>query len=289
MPTKELLIDEPTIEGLQKSLSKFLPSVTVYSITKPAKGTSASLLVRTPLEAGSQITVDPQSSRCKLEIRKRTVTVNIKHFSVVNTISKNEMKTEFRLHKLTSKVKADVRETFLLRGHRAVENLRDLPESDLYSAISAPTDLGVLTTALASEEALALARPLDPLAGAKLRAIEAKSALLDSEGGALSTAEVTGLLRITRQAVDKRRREGKLLAIELGRKGFLYPAWQFDLPHLQQVLVEISSASAWAQISFFLNPQGLLGDERPLDVLRRQPEKLPQVLEAAQDYMEHGA
>jgi hypothetical protein len=43
-------------------------------------------------------------------------------------------------------------------------------------------------------------------------------------------------LQIARQAIDERRKEGKLLALELGNKGFHYPAWQIGLPHLERVL-----------------------------------------------------
>jgi len=91
----------------------------------------------------------------------------------------------------------------------------------------------VLVSALQTEEALASIRARDPLAGARVRGLEAKRKLLEGEGGTISSAEAAKLLRVTRQAVDKRRKEGKLLGLEFGRKGFRYPTWQFGLPKVE--------------------------------------------------------
>lgn len=48
----------------------------------------------------------------------------------------------------------------------------------------------MLVSALKTEEALAIIRTQDPLAGARLRGVEGKRKLVQAEGGALSTAEV---------------------------------------------------------------------------------------------------
>ena len=63
-------------------------------------------------------------------------------------------------------------------------------------------------------------------------------------------------------------RQGTLLAVELGKKGFHYPVWQLDLPEFDTVLAELRQWDAWTQLSFFLNPHGLLEGKTPLAVLR---------------------
>ena len=51
---------------------------------------------------------------------------------------------------------------------------------------------------------------LDPLAALIAKGAGQKLELLKQAGGVLSVSDVARLLRISRQAVDKRRREGKL-------------------------------------------------------------------------------
>lgn len=58
-----------------------------------------------------------------------------------------------------------------------------MDERKLAEAVQAPTDYSVLVSALTSEEALTNIRARDPLAGARLRRIEAKRQLLEAEGG----------------------------------------------------------------------------------------------------------
>ncbi|MGJ5817178.1 hypothetical protein [Paludibaculum fermentans] len=182
-----------------------------------------------------------------------------------------------------------VRNIFFERSLRAIKGLQSLDEKTLAEAVQAPTDYSVLLSALNTEEALASIRSHDPLAGARLRGLEMKRALVEAEGGALSTAEVAAALRITRQAVDKRRKEHKLLGVELGRKGFRYPAWQVGLPHLEAVLEALGDRDSWEQMSFFLNPNGLLEDRTPLEVLQAGAQEPADVLRAAAAYGEQGA
>jgi len=52
-----------------------------------------------------------------------------------------------------------------------------MDERKLAEAVQAPTDYSGLVSALTSEEALATIRSRDPLAGARLRGIEAKRKL----------------------------------------------------------------------------------------------------------------
>ena len=159
----------------------------------------------------------------------------------------------------------------------------------LDAAAHAPSDYEALLEAVNSPELATAWQANDPLAAAHQRAAEIKRHLLESEGGAMTVAEVAKRLGISKQAVDKRRRGHKLLALETSR-GFLYPAWQFTddgvLPGLEQVLATLEAAP-WTQASWFLTGDTRLADARPLDALRRG--ELQQVLRAAAAYGEQGA
>jgi hypothetical protein len=129
-----------------------------------------------------------------------------------------------------------------------------------------------------------------PLAGARLRGLVARQDLLAREGGALGVQEVAKLLQLSRQAVHKRHRAGRLLAIDCGRHGYLYPAWQFVpggvLQGLEEVLQTLVDHDPWMQLAFFVSENAALESGTPLDALRRND--LPLVLRAARLYGEQG-
>jgi hypothetical protein len=99
--------------------------------------------------------------------------------------------------------------------------------------------------------------------------MEAKRRLLESEGGAISSAQAAEILKVTRQQPDKRRKQGKLLGLELGKRGYFYPLWQFGLKGLEDVLTALGGQGFWEKLSFFLilNPSDLLEDRIPLEAL----------------------
>lgn len=131
----------------------------------------------------------------------------------------------------------------------------------------------------------------DPLAEARLRGIEERTRLLASEGGTLSGQKVASLLYISRQAVYKRYRAGRLLAVDCGRHGFALPAWQFVpggvLPGLEEVLVALADLDAWMKLAFFLTENAAVRGETPLSALRRG--RVKNVLRAAELQGEHVA
>jgi len=114
---------------------------------------------------------------------------------------------------------------------------------------------------------------------------------LDAEGGAWTVDQVASHLGLSRQAVDKRRKAGKLLALTVGRRGYLYPLWQFArrgvLPGWEIILRELAAHDPWAQVIFMLSPSDRLGDQRPLDALRHGG--VDEVKAAASAFGEHGA
>jgi hypothetical protein len=180
---------------------------------------------------------------------------------------------------------------FQRRAARAIEALLStLDRRSLDEAASAPTDVGVLLSALQQPAALDAVMAQDPLAEARLLGQVRRKELLEAEGGVLGPEEVGNLLGIQRQSVDKRRKAGTLLAVELGNR-FVYPAWQIEknntLDHLEEVLSALKDHDAWRKLSFFVHGNVRLNGKSPLQFLRAG--KVEPVLKAAKTLGEHGA
>ena len=158
--------------------------------------------------------------------------------------------------------------------------LRTLVENEI-------ADLEELVEVLGQSEVLADMRRRDPLAAARLRGLRAKKQLLEAEGGVVSGRELAQAIGITRQAVDKRRLAGKLIGIDLGKRGYAYPVWQIGLDGMDAVLAELDEMDAWTQALFMLSANNWLNGETPLAMLRRG--ELDEVLNAARLYGEQTA
>lgn len=185
-----------------------------------------------------------------------------------------------------------LRAVFLTRAlHALVDLSAMLPDREVSEVSQAPSDYAVLLRGLEMPEATEALRRDDPLAAARLRGLRAKERLMQAEGGTVSAEEAGRLLRLTRQAVNKRRRAGRLLAISGGRRGHAYPVWQFQdhglLPGLPEVLADLSGHDPWMQLAFFLQENPYLEGAVPLARLREGD--LTTVRRAAQAYGEHGA
>lgn len=168
----------------------------------------------------------------------------------------------------------------------------EVDREELLRAASAPSNAELLFW-LFEQAALRDTMEEGPLVRARLRGVRARRELLGAEGGTVSSGQAAELLGITPQAVDKRRRAGKLLALPVGR-AYLYPVWQFDergrggvLGGLEEVLGSFGVEDAWMRASFFLRENGRLDDKRPLDALRDG--EIKGVERAACAYGEHGA
>ncbi len=184
------------------------------------------------------------------------------------------------------------KEAFASRALYAIARLLDTQEAGtLLAATGAASDYDVLLQALEHPAAL---RMLDagPLAKAKLRGLRYRELLMNAEGGTYSSQEAADVLGLTRQAVDKRRRSGRLIGLSTGRRGYAYPAWQFDqqhgtVPGLEAVLADLQAHDPWMQLSFMVNPTPYLADRTPLDVLRAG--EVEAVRRTAQAFGEQGA
>lgn len=166
------------------------------------------------------------------------------------------------------------RATFITRGLQALVQLStQINDASLEELTSTDSDYETLLRALEQPEALDLIRKRDPLAPARLRGLQISRKLLDAEGGAVQARDVAAFLGISRQAVAKRRQAGTLIGVDLGRRGYAYPAWQFTqqglLPGLRGVLAELRGRDPWTQLAFMLTPNSRLHDETPLAQLHR--------------------
>lgn len=191
----------------------------------------------------------------------------------------------------SSRALAPLRAAFVARATQAAESWsRSLSGRDLALAVAEPRNELVVLRALQRAEAWAGVLDHDPLAAAKARGIEKQRDLLAAEGGAVGVDELASALRISRQAVDKRRRAGKLLALPRGGHRWVFPAWQVargrTVPGLEEVLSALGGRDPWSQLIFFLTPDRPLGNRSPLQVLRAGDRAA--VVRAAERYGEQG-
>jgi hypothetical protein len=169
-----------------------------------------------------------------------------------------------------------------------LEALTRLATSTDTSALAASdSDFDALVRMLDRPEVLAELQPRDPLAAARLRGLRLQREILAAEGGSVSAKALADALGITRQAVDKRRKRGTLVGLNLGRRGYAYPVWQVGLPGLEYVLAEMKGLDPWTQAAYLLAPNRWLAGDSPLDALRAG--KLEAVLAAARVYGEQVA
>jgi len=233
--------------------------------------------------------------------RNRTVNLVLDDFDVNAEVHARKIFVMFKLRHRTgsrplrqaiSSLEKTQNPAFIARALQAVVDLeRELPDQSIEEATSAPNDYLVLLSAMKTPSVVTQLAGKDPLASAKLRGVEAQQNLLKASGGVLAAEEAAQLLGISRQAVDKRRRQGQLLGLTQGRRGYAYPAWQFDkgrtIANLEKVLKALQSHDPWMQLAFFLNPNDRVDGASPADALRAG--EVEKVISAALAYGEQGA
>jgi hypothetical protein len=191
-------------------------------------------------------------------------------------------------------LKRGVRSAFVERSAAAIARIaRYADEAKLQKALAAATDVGTLAAVLSDAEAVGEGvRELDPMASLIARSVRHKAEIITRAGGALNVQQVAELLGITRQAVDKRRRERKLLAVPRG-SDFRYPAAQFTdgevVAGLRDVLAAIGLQGPWGTLDFLTAGDDELEGETPLGWLKRYPDQLEPVLRLARGQGGHGA
>lgn len=170
-----------------------------------------------------------------------------------------------------------VRDAFRRRANHAVEQIAMSASLDaLARALEAPTDFGAVAWALGHAGSPEPVRLLDPLSDALARGVDERDRLIALAGGLLSASDAGRVLGgISRQAVDKRRRAGQLLAVRVGGD-WGYPAAQFgsdgSVPALLPLVLAEGAASGiggWAMVDLLLAPDETLDGLTPLAALER--------------------
>jgi len=125
---------------------------------------------------------------------------------------------------------------------------------------------------------------------AMLRGLAGRQELLRAAGGTLTSQQVAKLLGVSRQAIYKKTKNNELLALSSGRRGNVYPAFQFTkkgkiLEGLDQVVKAINE-DPWQILIFLLEPQADLGNQTPIEALRQG--KTEKVVSLVRVYGEQG-
>lgn len=182
-------------------------------------------------------------------------------------------------------------EVFLGRTQTLLHRMAEqAPVDTLKASLAAPTDVGTLARLMTEATSRQEVRALDPLAAAFARGAVVQEDLLRQAGGTWSVSEVADHVKTSRQAVDKRRRRGTLLALRIGDT-YRYPLCQFDdtgvVPRLPQVLRAMPSDSGWTRLSLLFT-ETLAGEgSNVLDAVRGG--RVAEALHAIHTWGEHGA
>jgi hypothetical protein len=166
-----------------------------------------------------------------------------------------------------------VRAIFLRRMRRWTRDLaRSAPSSVLADALSQPSARGTMV------HLLSVFAPFDEDTEAQRlreRAMErgllVQEQLREAAGGLRSTAWVANHLKVRRQSIDKRRREGRLLALNTP-SGYVFPGCQFaaegTVPGLENVLDVLSGGGFWETIAALVTPAPSLGGKSIIEGLQ---------------------
>jgi hypothetical protein len=134
---------------------------------------------------------------------------------------------------------------------------------------------------------------LDPERFGRRAALLAASELLWQRdvGPLVTTTRLQDLLRCSRQAINERVRNGRILALPTGKGEHLYPLWQFGptsqpLPGIAEIVETFADAVAtpWTIASWLVAEEPELDGKTPIGVLRSGDTGT--VLAAARHYAE---
>ena len=168
----------------------------------------------------------------------------------------------------------DLRKVFRRRTEALIQRLSEQASDDaLAAALEAPSDVGGLARLLSDLATVGMeVESIDPFAEAIARGVEAKQELLRDAGGGWSSTQAATHLGMTRQAVDKRRKAGKLLALQSGRGDYIYPVCQFTedgvLTGLDRFLAACPPSGGWSRLDLLLTRAEEIADRSPLEALR---------------------
>jgi hypothetical protein len=167
------------------------------------------------------------------------------------------------------------------------------PGFTMSAALDRPNDI---TVELTSEQGLAVEKKafgLDARARALLRGKEIALQDIKAAGGAFTLDEVCQVMgQVSRQVIERRVREGRLLAVPGPSNRRVYPTIQFGadgqvVTGVKEVLKELPTANPWTILNFLVNPHGSLDGRKPIDLLKAGQTEL--VVQAAKNLAYQGA
>jgi hypothetical protein len=132
-----------------------------------------------------------------------------------------------------------------------------------------------------------------PRARALLRGKQIAADDLAESGGSYTLEDVRLLLNsVSRQSIEKRVREGRLLAVVGPNNKRFYPVAQFHddgsvVDGLSEVQDALATRNGYAVLNFLVNPDPRLGDRKPIDLLKQG--EVAAVVAAAARVGEQGA
>jgi len=292
-----------SLEDVQRIVSLWIKTLPAHDSARirlsRVSGTPKRLLISTAVHKNLKFEVT--QSKVSLEAKSRRISLEVSDFVLTTEVDGAtflvifELKTSPRLSPLTRVIDSLSRTehpVFFSRAFNALSSItNELSSQSVEELTASSTDFELLVNAVSATSTAAASTDADPLIRAKLRGIEHRKRILEKLGGTLSAEQVSELIGISRQAVDRRRSQNQLIGLTQGKRGYAYPAFQFEdgktLDGLKEVLDALSGHDPWMQSIFFANGNDRLNGRTPLDALRQG--KTEAVVRAAEAYGEQGA
>ena len=292
-----------SLEDVQRIVSHWIKTLPAHDSARirlsRASGTPKRLLMSTAIH--KNIKFEVTQNKVSLEAKSRRISLEVSDFALTTEVNGTtflvifELKNTSRLKPLTRVIDSLSRTehpVFFSRAFNALSSItNELSSQSVEELTASPTDFELLVNALSAVSIAAESSDGDPLIRAKLRGIEHRKRIIEKLGGTLSVGQVSELIGISRQAVDKRRSQNQLIGLIQGKRGYAYPAFQFEdgktLGGLKEVLDALSGHDPWMQSIFFANGNDRLNHRTPLDALRQGETEA--VVRAAEAYGEQGA
>jgi len=292
-----------SLEDVQRIMNHWLESLPASDsarirISRTA-GATKRLLMSTPIQGDLKFEVT--QDKVSFEAKSRRISLEVPDFALTTEVDGKkflvtfECKNYSRLKPLTRVIDSLYRTehpVFFSRAFNALTSIaNELPAQSVEELTASSTDFELLVNALFAATIKTESIDPDPLIRAKLRGIEHRKRILEKLGGTLSAEQVSETIGISRQAVDKRRGQNQLIGLTQGKRGYAYPAFQFEngraIDGLKEVLDALSGHDPWMQSIFFANENDRLNGSTPLEALRQG--KTGAVVRAAEAYGEQGA
>jgi hypothetical protein len=292
-----------SLEDVQRIMNHWLESLPASDSSRirisRTAGASKRLLISTPIHGDLKFEVT--QDKVSLEAKSRRISLEVPDFALTTEVDGKTFLVIFQL-KNTSQIRPLTRvidslsrtehPVFFSRAFNALTSIaNELPAQSVEELTASSTDFELLVNALFAATMKTESIDPDPLIRAKLRGIEHRKRIIEKLGGTLSAEQVSETIGISRQAVDKRRSQNQVIGLTQGKRGYAYPAFQFEdgkaIDGLKEVLDALSGHDPWMQSIFFANENDRLNGSTPVEALRQG--KTGAVVRAAEAYGEQGA